>query len=357
MIRECIEFSEYVHSKTIEEVKRKYGLSRIVKLSSNENPYGASPKAIEVLKDFKDLHLYPDPNYEELRQRISEYTGWEFERIVVGAGIDGILETIFRILIEKGDEVVIPIPTFPYYITLTKLSCGRCVFIKRGEDFRISDGILNAITDKTKLILICNPNNPTGNDEREEVIRALIESTNAIIFIDEAYIEFSDKKLNLDGENVIVARTFSKAFGLANLRVGYARLPSWLVRYYKASSTPFPISTIAERAAIAALEDLNWMRSCVDRIRAERERMYKEMKKIVKVYPSQANFLLFETGIDSSLIAEEFMKRGVIVRDCKSFIGCRNHIRVSVGKREDNDFFLKCLRDIYDSVNGHTGMR
>ncbi len=356
MIRDCIQFQEYIPGKSIDEVKKKYGLKRVVKLASNENPYGASPKAIEILKNFKDLHLYPDPSYEELKQRISEYTGWEFERIVIGAGSDGILETLFRILIERGDEVVIPIPTFPYYHTLTRISCGREVLVKRGRDFRIESDITNAITEKTKLILICNPNNPTGNDEREETIREIVESTKAIVFIDEAYIEFADSRFDIDEENVIIARTFSKAFGLANLRIGYARLPSWLIKYYKAASTPFPISTIAEKVAIASLEDINWMKSCVKKIKSERERLYKEMSKIVKVYPSQANFLFFETGIDSSLVTEELMKRGVIVRDCKNFIGCKNNIRVSVGKPEDNDLFLECLRDVYDSIDGNSGM-
>ncbi len=341
MIKKCAEFKEYIPGKSIEEVKRKYRLSKVVKLASNENPYGASPKAIEAFKSFENLHVYPNPEYEELRERIAEYTGWEFERIVVGAGIDGILETLFKVLVEEGSEVVIPIPTFPYYHTLARIYCAREVLVKRGENFQIDENILEALSSKTKLILICNPNNPTGNTESAEIIRAIVESTKAIVFIDEAYIEFADERFDIDAENVVVARTFSKAFGLANLRVGYARLPEWLVKHYRAASTPFPISTAAEKAAMAALEDREWLEYCVSKIKSERKRLYEELKKLVEVYPSQANFLFFRSPKPD--LASDLLKSGVIVRDCRNFLGCDNHIRVSVGKPDENDFFLEKL--------------
>jgi histidinol-phosphate aminotransferase len=346
MLRNCIDLQEYIPGRSIEEVKKRYGLKRVVKLASNENPYGASPKAIEAFKSFDNLHIYPNPEYEELRQRISDYTGWEFERIVIGAGMDGILEVLFKTMIDVGDEVIIPVPTFPYYHILTKLSCGREVLVKRGKSFKIDEGILDAIGKKTKLVIICSPNNPTGNTEDEEVIKAISESVNGLVFIDEAYVEFAEKPLSIDSDNVVVARTFSKAFGLANLRIGYARLPEWLIKPFKAASTPFPVSTPAENAAIAALEDLDWMKDKVKRIIEERERMYNELKSIVSVYPSQSNFLLFKSPIEAGKLTEELMKRGIIVRDCRSFVGCDNHIRVSVGKKEDNDFFLQNLREI-----------
>ncbi len=345
MLRRCIELKKYVPGKSIDEVKRKYGLKRVVKLASNENPYGPSPKALKAFKSFDDLHVYPDPEYRELRERIAEYTGWEYERIAVGAGIDGILETLFRLLVDEGDEILIPIPSFPYYHILTKLSCGKEVLVRRGRDFKLDDSIFSYLSSKTKIVLISNPNNPTGNVEDPDLVRRIAESTSAMVFIDEAYAEFTDHSLNIDAENVVIARTFSKAFGLANLRIGYALMPEWLYNAYRAASTPFPVSTPAERAAIAALEDVEWMRSCVEKIRAERERMYREMRKLVEVYPSEANFLLFK---GSPEVAEEMLRRGVIVRDCSSFIGCENNIRVSVGKPEENDAFLEALREVVE---------
>ncbi len=345
MLRKCVEVEKYIPGKSIEEVKKRYGLKGVIKLASNENPYGPSPRALEAFRSVEQLNIYPNPEYVELRERIAEYTGWEFERIAVGAGIDGILETIFRLLLDEGDEVVIPIPSFPYYHILTKLCCGREVLVKRGKEFKIDESILDSLSDRTKIVVISNPNNPTGNVENPEIVREIVESTSALVFIDEAYVEFTDHRLDIDAENVVIARTFSKAFGLANLRVGYALLPGWLFDAYRAASTPFPVSTPAERAAIASLEDLGWMKSCVERIRLERERMYRKMKKLVEVYPSEANFLLFKGPLN---LAERLLEKGVIVRDCSNFIGCDSHFRVTVGKPEENNIFLEALEEVLE---------
>jgi histidinol-phosphate aminotransferase len=340
-MRKCAKFEEYIPGKSVEEIRERLGLEKVVKLASNENPYGTSPKAIEVLKSFEDLHRYPNPEYRALREKLSEYTGWETERIVVGAGIDGILETVFKILINEGDEVLIPIPTFQYYRILARLHCAREILVSRGEDFKIPENIFEFLNEKTKLIIVPFPNNPTGNVEKKRLIEELVNSTRAIVFIDEAYIEFSDEKLEIDSDNLIVARTMSKAFGLANLRVGYARLPRWLLKFYRSASTPFPVSTLAERCSIAALEDLEWMKSCVEKIKKERERLFNELKKLVNPFPSQANFIFFKARKG---LAEDLLMRGVIIRDCQSF-GVEGY-RVTVGKPDENDFFLEKLREL-----------
>ena len=342
---------EYVPGKSIDEVKRLFGLKKVVKLASNENPYGASPKALEVLRKFDRLHIYPSPGeVEELTERISEYIGVEKERIVIGAGIDGILENIFKMFIDPLDEVVIPIPSFPYYHTLASVMNAKEIRVKRRGDFRIDEeSVINHITDRTKIIIVCSPNNPTGNVEDANAVRAIVESCNALVFIDEAYAEFASRDLVelSEYENVVVARTFSKAFGLANLRIGYAVMSAELKRAYMKVTTPFPVSSIAILAAIASLEDLNHMKSCVEKIRTERARLYSELKSRVRVYPSEANFLFFESHMKSSELVEELMKRGVIVRDCSRFVGCSPFsIRVSVGKREENDEFLRALDDV-----------
>jgi histidinol-phosphate aminotransferase len=340
-MRKCAKFEEYIPGKSVEEIRERLGLEKVVKLASNENSYGTSPKAIEVLKSFEDLHRYPNPEYRALREKLSEYTGWETERIVVGAGIDGILETVFKILIDEGDEVLIPIPTFQYYRILARLHCAREILVSRGEDFKIPENIFEFLNEKTKLIIVPFPNNPTGNVEKKRLIEELVNSTRAIVFIDEAYIEFSDEKLEIDSDNLIVARTMSKAFGLANLRVGYARLPRWLLKFYRSASTPFPVSTLAERCSIAALEDLEWMKSCVEKIKKERERLFNELKKLVNPFPSQANFIFFKARKG---LAEDLLMRGVIIRDCQSF-GVEGY-RVTVGKPDENDFFLEKLREL-----------
>ncbi|MEM1579042.1 MAG: histidinol-phosphate transaminase [Archaeoglobaceae archaeon] len=340
-MRKCARFEKYVAGKSIEEVMKKMGIEKVVKLASNENPYGASLKAIEVLRKFSDLHRYPNPEYRVLREKLSEYTTWDVQRIVVGAGIDGILETIFKLLIDEGDEVIIPVPTFQYYRILAKLHCAREVLVKRNENFEIGEDIFDHLNERTKLVIIPFPNNPTGNVEKPKLIEEIVNSTKAVVFIDEAYVEFSDLKLEIDADNLIVARTMSKAFGLANLRIGYARLPKWLLDHYRAASTPFPVSTIAELCAIASLEDLGWMRACVEKIKNERGRVYRELKVLVNPYPSQANFIFFKAR---ERLAEDLLRKGVIIRDCSSF-GVEGY-RVTIGKPEENDFFLKKLREV-----------
>jgi len=342
---------EYVPGKSIDEVKRLFGLKKVVKLASNENPYGPSPKVLEVLRSFDKFHIYPSPSeMEELIERISEYLGVEGERIVIGAGIDGILENVFKMFVDPLDEVVIPIPSFPYYHTLTSVMNGKEIRVRRKGNFQIDEeAILNSITEKTKIIIVCSPNNPTGNIEDADTVRAIVESCNALVFIDEAYAEFASRDLLelSEYENVVIARTFSKAFGLANLRIGYAVMSSELKKAYMKVTTPFPVSSIAILAAIASLEDLRHMRSCVEKIRAERARLYAGLKDRVKVCPSEANFLFFESLMKASELAEELMKRGVIVRDCSKFVGCSPFsVRVSIGRREENDEFLKALDEV-----------
>lgn len=350
-IKDCLkDVPEYVAGKSIEEVKQKYGLKKIVKLASNENPYGASKKAIKAFKEFEDFHIYPKTDFAELREKIADYVGIDADRIVLGAGMDGVLENIFKMFLNSGDEVIIPIPSFPYYHTLTRMYCAKDVQINRREDFTIDVGaVLDKMNEKTKIIIVCTPNNPTGNVERKRNVKRLVEETDALVFIDEAYVEFSDTNLMdlADYENVVVARTFSKAFALANLRIGYAVMHEDLRKEYMKVNTPFPLSTSAVNAAITALDDLEHVKRCVKLIVEERERLRDELGRFFKVYQSQANFLFVKSRVKSRIIAEELLKRGVIVRDCSNFIGCDNYsLRISVGTKEDNDFLLDALEDL-----------
>ncbi len=335
-MKNCAKFEEYIPGISLLEIARKYS-EKIINLASNENPYGASPKAIKAFQSFADLHKYPDPSYKELRERLSEYTGWDFKNIVVGAGSDGILEAIFRFAVSEGDEVLLAPPTFQYYRILAKLSCAKIVECRRNENFEIANAS-ELITEKTKLSIFCSPNNPTGNLENFEEIRAVAESSKGLVVVDEAYVEFADKKFSYDYENVLILRTFSKAFGLANLRIGYAKIPDEYLKFYKSASTPFPISTAAERAAIASLEDLDWVKNCVENIKRSREELFKFLSRKFKTYPSQANFIL----VKAKDLHIELAKRGILVRECSSF-GLPNHIRISVGREEENKALMEAI--------------
>ncbi len=303
-----------------------------------------------AFKEFYDFHIYPKTDFAELREKIADYIKIDAERIVLGAGMDGVLENIFKMFLNAGDEVIVSTPSFPYYHILTRSYCARDVQVSRKEDFTMDvDAIIEKTNEKTKIIIVCSPNNPTGNAESKEDVKRLIEGTNALIFIDEAYAEFSDTNLIdlVDYENVVVARTFSKAFALANLRIGYAVMHEELRKEYMKLSTPFPLSTPAVNAAIAALDDIEYTKRCIKLIVEERERLKKELERFFKVYPSQANFLFVKSKVKSRIVVEELMKKGVIIRDCSNFIGCDEYsMRISVGTREENDFLLDALEEL-----------
>ncbi len=342
---------EYIPGKSVEEVRRKYGLKRVIKLASNENPYGCSPNVIESISDFKNFHIYPPSDAVELREEISRYIGFEEDMIALGAGMDGIMETIFRMCVRDGDKVAIPIPTYTYYETLARMHRAVTVFLKRDEEFKTAEFERDAV-----LTILNSPNNPTGNVESFDFVREIVESVRGLVFIDEAYAEFTQKRLTMlaEMENVIIGRTFSKAFGLANLRIGYAIMHPDLRREFMKVSTPFPLSNIAIIAAISALKDREYMENTVRMILAERRRLEKKLKSFFRVYPSEANFIYVESEHYSSTELSNLLeRRGIIVRDCSNFRGCSKHsLRISVGKREENDMLIEALEEIHGIYGG-----
>ncbi len=343
------EIPEYVPGKSVEEVRRKYGLKRVIKLASNENPYGCSPNVIRSILNFRDFHIYPPSDAVELREEISKYVGFEMDMIALGAGMDGIMETIFKMCIRNGEKVAIPIPTYTYYETLARTHRALIVFLRRDEEFKTSEFEKDAF-----LTILNSPNNPTGNTENFDFVKEIVENVRGLVFIDEAYAEFTEKRLTrlAEMENVIIGRTFSKAFGLANLRIGYAIMHPDLRKEFVKVSTPFPLSNIAIIAAISALRDRRYMENTVRMILAERKRLEKKLKSFFKVYPSEANFIYVESEHYSSTELSNLLeKRGIIVRDCSNFRGCSKYsLRISVGKREENDILIETLEEIYSKV-------
>jgi histidinol-phosphate aminotransferase len=324
------------------EISRKYGLrpADIVKLGSNENPYGPSPAAKKALSTVA-MERYPEP--EELLAGLSAYTGFPEDMILIGAGMDGVMDTLSRIFLDPGDSTFIPTPTFSYYEILTIMASARPVFSARGPKHELAE----AVPAQAKMAFLCSPNNPTGNVMGEEQLRAILESTDAIVFLDEAYVEFAEGSLIhlvKEYDNLIVGRTLSKAFGLAGMRLGYAVAPEWIADQYRRAAPPFFGVTCASVAAgVAALSDLEYMRSSVDKIKSERERL----QKATGSHPSQANFLYLETAKPSNAVAERFFQKGIIIRDCRSFRGAgEHHVRVTVGTPAENDRFLAACQEI-----------
>jgi len=331
-----------VAGKGFAETSRRYGISpeRIVKLGSNENPYGPSPRVVEALRSISP-ERYPEPG--DLMAGLADYTGLPQEMIVVGAGMDGVMDTITRLFLDPGDRTAIYIPTFSYYEILTITAGATPLFLPRGSQFQVPTDVPPGV----KMVFLCSPNNPTASVTSEEDVRTIVESTDAIVFLDEAYVEFADRSqidLVREYENLVVGRTMSKAFGLAGMRLGYAVAPPWIADQYRRVAPPFFGITCASVAAgVAALSDLDFMSRSVAMIRSERERLQGELRSS----PSQANFLYIETAEPSWQFAERLQERGIIIRDCRSFRGAgEHHVRVTVGTPAENDRFLSALREI-----------
>lgn len=350
------EIKEYVPGKSIEEIAKKYGLSqdKIIKLGSNENPLGASPLAVAAIKEKAGkVHIYPPSDAFELRKALSLYTGYPISNIVVsGNGMDGILDTVMRLFVSPPAEAVIPIPTFSYYEIATLANGGKPVFVTRDSNFEINArDILTKVTRNTKMIFLCSPNNPSGNAIREEEARKILESVNVVVFIDEAYADFSEKstmELVNEYENLVVGRTFSKVFGLAGLRMGYAVVPEWLCREYMKVMTPFSVDVLSIAAGIAALKDKEHIKKTIETVKKGRVQLSKGLEPLCKVYPSEANFILIDVSPRTAgEVSESLLKNGIIVRDCTSFRGAgQSLIRITVGTEEQNARVIDALSKI-----------
>lgn len=350
---EVKEIKEYVPGKSIEEIAKKYGLApeKIIKLGSNENPLGPSPLAVKAIKENAGkIHIYPPKDAFELRKAISDCTGYPAGSIVVsGSGEDGIVDTVMRLFMSSGAENIIPVPTFSYYEIATLANGGKPVFVVRDRDFNIApEKILAQVNGNTRMIFLCSPNNPSGNAIREPDARKILESVNAIVFIDEAYADFSGTSimgLVKEYDNLIVGRTFSKVFGLAGLRMGYAVVPEWIAREYMKVMTPFSVDVLSLAACIAALNDKEHLEKTIETVKKGRIQLRKGLEPLCKVFPSKANFILIDVSPHTAKdVSESLLKKGIIVRDCTSFRGAgQSLIRITVGTEEQNARVIDAL--------------
>ena len=352
------EIKEYVAGKNVEEVAASYGIDEqsIIKLASNENCLGPSPKAIEAIRATAGgVHVYPSVDAIELRGAIARKYGLPVGNVACGAGMDGVLETLLRAYLEPGDESIIPLPAFSYYEIVTRFCGAVPVFCPRREDFSLDvEAVLDKVNGHTRFIFITSPNNPSGNVTPLGDIRDIAGSVESIVFVDEAYIDFADEPsaIGLIGEmdNVVVGRTMSKAWGLAGLRIGYAFMPEPIFREYMKVATPFCVSRISIAAGMAALQDGEHYDRTVSTIRQERQFILDRIP--FKVYSSGANFLMIDTKpLTSKKVVEECMKRGVILRDCASFRDIGDHfVRITVGTHDQNLRLIETLKSVKEQA-------
>lgn len=356
--KSVMDIKEYVPGKSIEEIVASYGIKpeNIIKLGSNENPLGPSQKAVEAVRAIADgINIYPSVDAAELRIALSQYVGYPTDQVVMGAGMDGVVDTMMRLFIQPGTSAVITTPTFSYYEIAVRSAGGSPVFVKRQSDFSVDiNAVLSSIDENTRILFLCSPNNPTGNTISEADVRNIVESTNAIVFLDEAYVEFAQKSLTglvAEYENLVVGRTMSKAMGLAGLRIGYGIVPNWIFKNYMKVTTPFSISKIAVAAGLAALEDSEYLKNTIQNVQIGRKFLTEGLSNCCKVYPSEGNFIMIDVkSKKSSDVTKALLTRGIIVRDCSSFKDAgENLIRITVGTPSQNKQVISALGEILHS--------
>ena len=351
---ELSKLSDYVPGKSIEEIRERFGLAKVVKLASNENPLGASPKAVEAFHEIADsLHLYPRGDAPKLIDSIAKKYGVNTSQIVIGNGSDEIIDMVGKAFIRQGDNCVGITPTFSVYKFTTLSNGADFIGVGEGETKASLDDLAKAINAKTRVAFICNPNNPTGAYYTEAEIRDFLKKVpeNVLVFLDEAYSEFATAEdyPNMAaalGEypNLFVNRTFSKIYGLAGLRVGYAMGSVEVIRALWKIKPPFDVNQAAQVAAIAALADSEHVEATRKMNTEGVEMLTREFEALgFKVLPTQANFICVRIGERAKELVAFLESNGMIIRGLTSF-GMPEHVRVTVGKPEENAFLLTLVK-------------
>lgn len=345
----------YKPGKPIEDVKREYGLKRVVKLASNENPLGCSERIKEkIISSLDSLAIYPDGNATKLKEALSKKLDVHVDEILPSSGADEMIDLISKTLISPKDEAIMADITFPRYIATTKMMGGVPVVVPLKNYTFDLDGILSKITDKTKIIWICNPNNPTGTMVSEDELVKFFDQVpkDIIIAYDEAYREFVTRddypmdsiKFVKKYPNILVMRTFSKAYGLAGIRVGYAIGNKDIIENINKVRGPFNVNSLAQIAAITALEDEDFVKKIYE-VNLEGKNYLCEQFREMNLFfpPSEANHIYVNVEKDAGKVFIELQKRGVIIRPMGS-----TWIRVSIGTMEENKLFIEKLKEVLE---------
>ena len=351
-----LKIESYVPGKSIEEVQKEFGTKRWVKLASNENLLGPSPKAIAAIrKELPNIYLYPEGPCTVLRRALAERFGISEGRVVISNGADNLILMIANAFVNEGDEVMMADPTFSVYTNVTQIMGGKPIKVKLKDFTHDLNSMLKKVTRKTKLVFICNPNNPTGTTVSLEAFDRFLSKLpkRVIVVLDEAYGDFAEDAFYPNGldyikerKQVIVLRTFSKLYGLAGLRIGYALGRGDLVDCLYQVRDPFPVHRLAQVAAVAALNDEDHAIRSIQLVYEGKRYLYKELDRMGLFYvPSQANFVFIDFEKDSGEILKAFLKEGIIIRPGKVW-GYPTFARVTIGRTADNRRFIKALKKI-----------
>jgi len=357
LMRKCIEkLTPYPPGKPIEEVERELGIVGSIKLASNENPLGPSPKAIKAIKEnINSIHRYPDGSCYYLRQKLSKKFELPMKNIILGNGSNELIKLVVHTYLSPGEEVILPFPTFLMYEKIVQSFAGKIMTVPLFNFSIDLQAIRAAVTSKTKIIIINNPNNPTGMGLNKKDILEFLHSlpSDVIVILDEAYIEFS-KDPNIASSLkflesyplLVVLRTFSKIYGLAGLRIGYGFASETVAASMNLVRQPFNVNYLAQVGALAALDDHKFVEKTITLIQDGLGFLYSQLNRIGLEYiPTQTNFFLIKTPLGANETFQRMLKEGVIVRSMESF-GLNDYIRINVGLPEENERFITTLEKV-----------
>ncbi|MFC7135098.1 MULTISPECIES: histidinol-phosphate transaminase [Salinibaculum] len=353
--RDLSAHTPYRAGRGVEEVARERGLDpdTLVKLSSNENPFGPSPAAVEAIRAAAPtVHTYPKAEHTDLSARLADDWNVALEQVWLSPGGDGVLDYLARAFLDPGDSVLVPEPGFAYYPMSARYRDATVDSypLHKSEDFAQTPANVLDSYDGHRIVYVTTPHNPTGSEMALSDIETVAAETadETLVLVDEAYAEFTDAPnahgLVDDREDVAILRTFSKAYGLAGLRLGYALVPEAWADAYERVNTPFAVNSLACRAGLAALDDEEHVERTVETARWAREYMHDHLD--APTWESGGNFVLAEVG-DGEAVTDAAMDEGVIVRDCSSF-GLPECVRITCGTREGTERAVGVLNEVVD---------
>jgi histidinol-phosphate aminotransferase len=321
-----------------------------IRMDTSTNPMGANPAAKEAMLECMDLDLnqYPTPYSDGLRKALGERYQLGIDHFVVGNGSDEALDIIFKSFLEPGETVLLPYPSYSLHAYFVKVNAGKVALIDLKEDFQLDTDAMNS--KKGKILLLCNPNNPTSNTFKRKDIEGLLEKRDRIVVVDEAYGEYAGKSFIPDVDrydNLVVTRTFSKAYALAGMRIGYAISNPDMAGVMQRVKIPYSLNRVSEIVAMKALQNQEFVRKGVELVNVERKRLEKGLSKLgFKVYPSEANYILFKSTVDHSRLVSMLSDKGVMIRDFGKNRRLENCVRTTIGTREMNETLLSRLEEV-----------
>ena len=360
-----------VHGGEVWEIANETGLNvkDLIDFSSSINPLGPSPRALEAIKNsFEQLPLYPDSNSTSLREAIAcHFNGINKDNVIVGNGSTELIYLFAQVFLKKGDIAVVPAPTFGEYANAAARSGSKVKQVKMSRDFQIEPNVFKRKMEGSKVVFLCNPNNPTSMLIPHETLVELLEKAreeNVVVFLDEDFIEFVDNEnqnsfVNTVDKypNLFILRTFTKFYGLTGLRVGYGIADEETIEVFSRVKMPWNVNSLAQAAAMAALADKDYSRKTMEVVRSERKFLSDELSHVkgFRVFPAHSNFIFLdirESGCTAARLREKMVKYGILVRDCSSFAGLDSYyVRVAVRTRQENERLLEAFRKVLKHDN------